>query len=112
MQEETDFSLQEILEVYSGNRKPGAMSFFQCFNDLINRMEKSRGDDGASITNIQNHKRALSHFRGFCKLYYKASDIAFQKINRNTVDEFVDYLKAEGDCSHNTTGLNEFRVFQ
>ena len=111
MQEDAEFTLSEILDVYSDNRKPGAMSFFQCFNDLINRMERSRGDDGASETNIQKHKRALAHFQGFCKLHYKASDIAFQKINRNAVDEFVDYLKAEGECSHNTA-MKYMQIFK
>lgn len=101
-QEDTAFSLPELLEVYQGNRKPGALSFVQCFQDLIARMEKVKGGDGNSVTNIQKHKRALAHFTGFCRLYYKNADLGFQKINRSTLDDFLDYLKGEGECSHNT----------
>ena len=28
--------------------------------------------------------------------------MSFQKITRNTIDDFVDYLKAAGGCSQNT----------
>jgi site-specific recombinase XerD len=101
-QEDACFSLQELLDVFSGNRKPGAMSFCQTFRDIIIKMERHKGVEGSSATNIQKHNRALDHFQSFCKLYYKVADLSFQKITRNTIDDFVDYLKAAGGCSQNT----------
>jgi len=96
------FSLKDIIEITNGNRKPAGLSFCQCFEDVIARMEKLKGYDGNSEANIQKHKRCFDHFKTFCKLYYKSSDFSYHKITRTVVDQLAEYLKTEGNCSHNT----------
>src|SRR5688500_8043788 len=61
------FLPRDIVDVHSGSRKPCALSFCQTFQDMISRMERLRGADGASVTNIQKHRRCLVHFQTFCR---------------------------------------------
>lgn len=101
-QQDADFTLNEMLEVAKGDRKPGALSFCQCFDDVINRMEKLTGNEGYSTTNIQKHKRCLQHFKAFIKLYFNSTDLGFAKITRGTIEDLFQYLKSEGKCEHNS----------
>ena len=97
-QEDVDFTLSEILEVSNGDRKPGALSFCQSFNDIIARMEKAMDRDGYSKSNVQKHKRCLVHFQDFMKAYYNSPDISFAKINSSmlyAVLLLIDTLKCQ-----------------
>jgi site-specific recombinase XerD len=101
-QQNPDFTLHDIIDLASGSRTPGILSFIQCFQDVITRMEKSKGNEGNSPTNIQKHQRCLDHLRAFMKESYRLSDMPFGRINRSTIDDLTEYLKTTGKCSHNT----------
>ncbi len=102
LQQNPDFTLHDIIDLASGSRTPGILSFTQCFQDVIKRMEKSKGNEGNSATNIQKHLRCLDHFRSFMKESYRLSDMPFARVNRSTIDDLLEYLKTTGKCSHNT----------
>ena len=97
-----DFTLRDMVDLAFGNKMPGVLSFTQCFQDIINRMEKSRGNDGNSEANIQKHRCCFDHFQKFIREEYRASDLSFSAINRSTIDNLAEYLKTTGKCSHNT----------
>jgi site-specific recombinase XerD len=97
-----DFILQDILDMAIGSQKPGVFSFIRCFEELITRMEKSKGQEGNSVTNIQKHKRCLQFFRTYLQSYLNTTDLTFARINRSTIDELAQYLRNECRCSHNT----------
>lgn len=103
VQQKVPFNISEIVEVANGERQPGALSFCQCFQDIIGRMEKMQGYEGNSLTNLQKHKRCLAYFIEFCKTLYNKSDLSFSRITRRTLDELVDYFKTVMKCEHNTT---------
>ena len=100
--QDSPFSLSDIVQIATGDRKPDSLSFLQCFADVITRMEKFKGLEGNSEVNLQKHNRCLDHLKNFLFSYYKCSDISFHKINRSFLDELSEYLKSVGNCSHNT----------
>lgn len=101
-QSDTGFSLDEIIQVSKGERKPGALSYLQSFNELITRMEKSKKHHGVSEANVNKHKVCYRHVQSFIKEHYNKKDLPYAKINKIFIEEFVDYLKGEADCSQNT----------
>ena len=73
-------------------------------------MTKSKGN-GVSPSNIQKHQVCLRHLRNFASKEYGWKDFPFDRINRSFVDGFVDYLRTEADCAHNTS-MKHLAIFK
>ncbi|MES1181407.1 MAG: site-specific integrase, partial [Flavobacterium sp.] len=97
-----EVNLKELVEMANKKEKPKMFSFCKTFEEVIERMEKSCTKGAVSATNVRKHKNCFNHLRKFVRQYYKLNDFPFSKINKQFIESFVEYLKTDGKCSHNT----------
>jgi hypothetical protein len=95
-----EIHLDELVDMAFNDAKPKAFTFYKAFEDLIGRLEKSK--DSNSKTNIQKHNNCLSHLKKYVKSKNGWKDFPFSKINKLFIEGFVDYLRNDAKCSHNT----------
>lgn len=77
-------------------------SFLELFDKVISRKEIVSGENNSPAT-IQKYRRCKAHITDYIKLAHKKSDINFEEVNLNFIEDFEVYLKTKGKCEHNST---------
>ncbi len=96
-----EVTLREIVDMAFGKEGGRIYSLFGVFEDLILKMEKIL-KVGKSNANLQKHRSCLKHLKDFVRQRYRSNDMAFSRINRQFIDDFEHYLKADAGNGHNS----------
>jgi len=104
-QQQTEFTLPEMLDLAFGSDKGRTYTLFALFNQELIKMEKLL-KEGQSKSNLQKHKSVLNHLKIYVKEKYRMNDIPFSRINRSFIDDFEVYLKTTGGNNHNASNKN------
>jgi site-specific recombinase XerD len=94
-----------IKEKISGNTSTKTNSdptFLEIFEKIIKR-KTIIGGNGNTAATIQKYKRCKCHLINFLELQYKSSDIRFDQVKIQFLEDFEIYMRAHANCSHNTT---------
>ena len=83
----------------SNNSDP---TFLEVFDKVINKKTLLKGM-GNSRATIQKYKRCRAHLVNYLKEYHKKSDIRFDQLHLEFLEDFEIYMKTKGFCEHNTT---------
>ncbi len=77
-------------------------TFLEVFDKVINKKALLKGI-GNSRATIQKYKRCRAHLVNYLKEYHKKSDIRFDQLHLEFLEDFEIYMKTKGFCEHNTT---------
>lgn len=94
-------TLREIMDLaFAENDKKG-YSLISVFTGFVLKMERQQNQQRQQ-SNVLKHATCLNHLKGFLKSSLNVSDISFNRINRNFIDDFEVYLKTECSNGHNS----------
>ncbi len=103
-------TLREVMDLaFAGNEKK-SYSLFGVFNSFLLKMER-QNTLPRQRSNIMKHYTCMKHLKAFVKSYLNVSDISFNRINRNFIDEFEIFLKTECSNGHNAT-MKMLQIFK
>jgi len=80
------------------------------FDYEIQRMKATKGA-GSTKSNIQKHQVCRTHVAGMLQHHYGRKDVVLREMNKRLVQTFMDYLRTEADCAHNTM-VKHMQVFK
>jgi site-specific recombinase XerD len=73
----------------------------QVFELEIDRMRLNKGE-GFSKANIQKHSVCKTHFSNYVFKTHRRKDVLLSEMSKKMVEGFIDYLRTEGGCQHNS----------
>ncbi len=100
-QNTADPTLREIMDLAFAEEEKKTYSLFGVFSSLLLKMGR-QNTLHRQQSNLLKHQTCMKHLKAFVKSHLNVSDIAFNRINRNFIDEFEIYLKAECANNHNS----------
>lgn len=95
-------TLREMVDFAFAEEGKKTYSLFGVFSSVLLKMEK-HNKLARQKSNILKHYTCMKHLKAFVKEHLNVSDIAFNRINRNFIDDFEQYLKSECKNNHNST---------
>ena len=103
-------TLREMVDFAFAEEGKKTYSLFGVFSDVLLKMEKTNKLKSQQ-SNILKHYTCMKHLKAFVKQQLNVSDIAFNRINRNFIDEFEQFLKTECNNSHNSA-MKMLQIFK
>lgn len=94
-------TLREMVDFAFAEEGKKTYSLFGVFSNVLLKMEKHNKLDSQK-SNILKHYTCMKHLKAFVKQQLNVNDIAFNRINRNFIDDFEQFLKSECKNSHNS----------
>ena len=85
-------------------------TIMEIFLEEIDRMRSSKGE-GCSAANVQKHEVCRNHLTDFLNNNYRRNDISLMHLNKKFVLDFIDYLRTEKNCQHNTA-IKHVQIFK
>jgi site-specific recombinase XerD len=80
------------------------------FDEEIKRMRAVNGS-GCTKANIQKHNVCRTHFVAMLSKEYNRKDVLLREISKKMVQTFMDYLRTDAACGHNTT-IKHVQIFK
>jgi site-specific recombinase XerD len=96
----TIFEIRERLNGSTKNTGSGT-GFFELFDKVIERKKILSGENNSPAT-IQKYRRCKAHISDFIRSTFNQSDLRFDQVNLNFLEDFEIYLKTKGNCEHNS----------
>ncbi len=103
-------TLREMVDFAFAAEGKKTYSLFGVFSSVLLKMEKQH-KLARQKSNILKHHTCMKHLKAFVKSHLNVNDVAFNRINRNFIDEFEDYLKSECNNSHNSA-MKMLQIFK
>jgi hypothetical protein len=100
-QNEAAPTLREIIDLSFADRNKKSYSVLSVFAQFIIDMKKRNTLDSHK-SNLIKYNTCYGHLKKFISQELKVSDISFNRINENFIEEFEHYLKTEGKNNHNS----------
>lgn len=94
-------TLKDAVDVVKG--KTGLPeTIMDIFDQEILRMKSVKGE-GCTKANIQKHQVCRNHMTAMLHHHYGRKDAMLREMNKRMIQTFMDYLRTQANCEHNTT---------
>ena len=100
-QNQAEPTLREIVDLGFADKNKKSYSLLSVFAQFNSDMKK-RSTQECHRSNLIKYNTCFGHLKKFISQELKVSDISFNRINENFIEEFEHYLKTEGKNSHNS----------
>ncbi len=94
-------TLREMLDFAFAEEGKKTYSLFGVFSDVLLKMEKNCKLK-SQRSNLLKHQTCMKHLKAFVKQQLNVNDLAFNRINRNFIDDFEQFLKTDCHNNHNS----------
>lgn len=101
MESEGSVNSDKLKDVFLG-MESGELTFFKFFDRFVLDFEKKVDSGLRAYGTLGKYKSLLIHLRSFARSKYKSSDIAFNTIDCEFIQEFDYYLRNDQSLEHNT----------
>lgn len=100
-QNQAEPTLREIVDLGFADKNKKSFSVLSVFAQFIVDMKKRNTLDSHK-SNLIKYNTCYGHLKKFISQELKVSDVSFNRINENFIEEFEHYLRTEGQNSHNS----------